>query len=142
MWFGVINLSDRDAVLFANDAFYRAFADRDLKAMEKLWSDKLPVCCLHPGWGPVFDLQEILKSWAAILMNPASPEIKCRDARAHVYGDVASVICFEELPAGTLVTTNIFHREENVWKMIHHQAGPTSASPSEAVGDEKAHRLH
>ena len=94
------------------------------------------------GAAIIFDLQEIFKSWEAILMNAESPEIKCRDARVHVYGDVASVICFEELPTGTLVTTNIFHREENVWKMIHHQAGPTSASPSEDVGDEIAHRLH
>ena len=139
---GKIKLSDRDAVLFANDAFYRAFADRDQKAMEKLWSDKLPVCCLHPGWGPIFDLQEIFKSWEAILMNAESPEIKCRDARAHVYGDVGSVICFEELATATLITTNIFHREEKVWKMIHHQAGPTPVLPNDEVGDKTVQRLH
>ena len=135
-------MSDRDAVLFANDAFYRAFADRDPKAMENLWSDKVPVCCLHPGWGPVFDLQAIFKSWAAILTNPESLEIKCRDARAHVYDDFASVICFEELSTATLIATNIFHREGNIWKMIHHQAGPTSAVPSVDEKDEKSQRMH
>ena len=137
-----MNLSDRDAVLFANEAFYRAFADRDTEAMEKLWSDKLPVCCLHPGWGPIFDLQAIFKSWEAILLNPESPKIECRNPRAHVYGDVASVICFEELPNATLITTNIFHREGKVWKMIHHQAGPISASPNDDLGNEKVERLH
>lgn len=135
-------MSDRDAVLFANDAFYRAFADRDPEAMEGLWSVKVPVCCLHPGWGPVFDLKAIVKSWAAILTNPESPKIKCRDAKARVYGDIASVVCFEELPGASLITTNIFHREGSIWKIIHHQAGPTSAAPSDDDKNENACRLH
>ena len=29
---------ERDAVLFSNEAFYRAFADRDFAAMDALWS--------------------------------------------------------------------------------------------------------
>ena len=31
-------LADREAVLFANEAFYRAFADRDIDAMDALWA--------------------------------------------------------------------------------------------------------
>ena len=31
-------MSDTDAVLFANEAFYQAFADRDEPAMETVWS--------------------------------------------------------------------------------------------------------
>ena len=135
-------MSDRDAVLFANEAFYRAFADRDPRAMEKLWSHKWPVCCLHPGWRPVFDPQAIFKSWEAILLNPESPKIKCRNPRVQVYGDVSSVICFEELATATLITTNIFHREGKIWKMIHHQAGPTSASPNDDLENNKVQRLH
>jgi hypothetical protein len=41
-------MSDTDAVLFANEAFYRAFADRDEEAMEDLWSATAQVACLHP----------------------------------------------------------------------------------------------
>ena len=74
-----VTLSDVDEVLFANEVFYRAFAVRDPKVMEALWSDVVPVCCLHPGWGPIFDRQGIVTSWAAILTNPDSPEIQCRD---------------------------------------------------------------
>ena len=135
-------MSDRDAVLLANEAFYRAFANRDPKAMEKIWYDKLPVCCLHPGWAPIFDLHAIFNSWEAILMDPKSPDIRCRNSKAQVYGDFATVICFEELPNAVLITTNVFHREGNVWKMIHHQAGPTSASLNDGMGDKKVHRLH
>jgi hypothetical protein len=39
------------------------------------------------------------------------------------------VICFEEIMNTFLVATNVFVREGRVWKMVHHQAGPTSAQP-------------
>lgn len=135
-------MSDVDEVLFANEVFYRAFADRNPKVMEELWSNVVPVSCLHPGWGPIFDRQGIVTSWAAILTNPESPEIKCRDAKALVYGDVASVVCFEELPGGSLIATNVFHREGKVWKIVHHQAGPTSAAPSDDTTSEDDRQLH
>ncbi len=40
---------ERDAVLFANEAFYRAFVDRDLATMEQVWSRRDSVVCIHPG---------------------------------------------------------------------------------------------
>ena len=122
-------MSDTDAVLFANEAFYRAFADRNEAVMEELWSASAQVACLHPGWGPLMGREEVLSSWIEIIRNPDSPAILCHDARAHVYGDTAYVICFEEIDANYLVATNVFVREGRVWKMVHHQAGPTSASP-------------
>jgi hypothetical protein len=42
-------IADREQVLFANEAFYRAFADRDIDAMDALWARGEPVLCIHPG---------------------------------------------------------------------------------------------
>ena len=42
-------MSETAAVLFANDAFYLAFATRDLSAMEALWAKACPVACIHLG---------------------------------------------------------------------------------------------
>ncbi|MEK9726186.1 MAG: nuclear transport factor 2 family protein [Rhodospirillaceae bacterium] len=122
-------MSDSDAVLFANEVFYRAFADRDEAAMEDLWSHVAPVACLHPGWGPLFGRDEVIQSWLAIIRNPDSPAILCHDAHALVYGETASVVCFEEIGGNFLVATNTFVREGRVWKMVNHQAGPTSVRP-------------
>ena len=135
-WLALYNfaMSDTDAVLFANEILYRAFAARDETALEDLWSDSEQISCLHPGWGPLFGREEVLSSWVAIIRNPESPEILCHNAHAHVYGDTAYVVCFEEIAGEFLVATNIFVREGRVWKMVHHQAGPTSVSPS--VDDE------
>ena len=127
-------MSDTDAVLFANEAFYRAFADRDEAAMDDLWSATEQVACLHPGWGPLFGRDEVVESWKAIIRNPDSPEILCHDARAHVYGNTAYVICFEEIAGSFLVATNVFVRDGSLWKMVHHQAGPTSVRPQVEEG--------
>jgi hypothetical protein len=39
-------MTDSDAVLAANLEFYRAFAARDLVAMEELWARRSPVGCV------------------------------------------------------------------------------------------------
>ncbi|MBO0736369.1 MAG: nuclear transport factor 2 family protein, partial [Alphaproteobacteria bacterium] len=48
-------MTDYDAVLAANLEFYRAFAARDLAAMDVLWAQRAPVACLHPGWTALKD---------------------------------------------------------------------------------------
>ena len=50
----------QEAVLFANEAFYRAFAERDIAAMEQLWAQAAPVACIHPGWSPVVGRERVL----------------------------------------------------------------------------------
>ncbi|MBT5051279.1 MAG: nuclear transport factor 2 family protein [Rhodospirillaceae bacterium] len=120
-------MSDTDAILFANETFYRAFADKDMETMADLWSRDNPVSCLHPGWGPLFDRSEVISSWAAILNAPEAPDIRCVNPTVHLFQDLGTVICFEQLEAGLMVATNVFVREGSLWKMVHHQGAPTSA---------------
>ena len=122
-------MSERTALLFANEAFYRAFADRDMAAMAELWSERTPVACIHPGWGVLEGRDKVLDSWAAILANPDSPAITCHDATAIVLGDSGFVICYELIDGQFLIATNVFVREGRLWKMVHHQGGPTSVRP-------------
>ena len=82
-----------------------------------------PVACLHPGWTALKDREAIIESWAGILSNPGAPRIACYDEQAFVYGDVALVLCEEELEGGTLAASNFFVREDGVWRIAHHQAG-------------------
>jgi ketosteroid isomerase-like protein len=116
-------MDDSDAVLAANLEFYRAFTTRDLAAMDALWARVAPVACIHPGWPPLADRDEIMQSWQGILSNPASPRIACYDERVLVYGETALVICEEELDGGTLIASNFFVREDGEWRIAHHQAG-------------------
>jgi len=127
---------DHDAVLFANEAFYRAFSARDVQAMDDVWARHCPIACIHPGWGPLYGRDAVMRSWAGILANPESPTIVCQDAKAVVFGDSAMVICFEAVPGGFLIATNLFVRHGHVWKLVHHQAGPTNVQPEAELPDE------
>lgn len=116
-------MTDQDAVLAANLEFYRAFAARDLAAMDALWSREAPVACLHPGWTALKDREAIMESWAGILASPDAPRIACFDEEVFLYGDVALVVCEEELEGGTLAASNFFVREAGAWRIVHHHAG-------------------
>src|ERR1700726_2793518 len=129
-----IAMTDQDAVLAANLEFYRAFATRDLKAMDALWARRVPVACLHPGWTALKDRDAIIESWAGILSNPDAPRIACFDEHAFLYGDVALVLCEEELEGGTLAASNFFVREDGVWRIAHHERRrPSGSRPKNAV---------
>ena len=116
-------MTDADAVLAANLEFYRAFATRDVAAMDAIWARRAPVGVIHPGWPALADRKAIIESWRGILANPAAPRIACYDERVLLYGDTALVLCEEELDGGTLVASNLFVREGGAWRIAHHHAG-------------------
>jgi ketosteroid isomerase-like protein len=116
-------MNDADAVLAANLEFYRAFAARDVEGMDAIWARRAPVACLHPGWTVLDERDEIMASWQGILASPEAPRIACYDERVLVYGDVALVLCEEELEGGTLAASNLFVREDGLWRIAHHHAG-------------------
>jgi ketosteroid isomerase-like protein len=122
---------DEIAVLDACSAFYRAFARRDLRAMEALWARVAPVTCIHPGWDALRGRDEVLASWRRILEGEA-PAIASTAASAHVSGDLAWVLCHERIRGGApLVATNVFVREAGAWRLCHHQAGPLAETRDE-----------
>jgi ketosteroid isomerase-like protein len=129
-------MSDSDAVLAANLEFYRAFAARDLVAMDALWAHRAPVGCVHPGWPALSDRDSVMESWHGIMSNPDAPRITCYDERVLLYGDAALVLCEEELEGGTLVASNLFVREEEGWRIAHHQAGQLMARRPQAARRE------
>ena len=134
-------MNEIDKVLAANLEFYRAFTAQDVAAMEALWARHLPVSCLHPGWTILRRREAVLQSWRDILGNPDAPRLMCHDEEAALYGEAAIVTCEEDLGTATLVATNAFAKEDGVWRMVHHQAGPLLGRP-EAQRPASARRLN
>ena len=132
---------DHAAVLFANEAFYAAFAERDLAAMDALWAAEGPVACIHPGWPALVARVEVMASWTRILANPDAPTVSSISPRALLLGDVALVLCHEQIQTAHLVATNVFRRgSDGAWKLVHHQAGPGPTPPRGAAAPEKPPR--
>src|ERR1700676_2840145 len=134
-------MTEKDEVLSANLEFYRAFTTQDLAAMEALWARTLPVSCIHPGWVALRERASVIQSWRDILANPDAPRLMCHDEDAAIYGAVAVVTCEEDLSTNTLVATNIFAKEDGVWRMVHHQAGPLVMQQAPRPA-ERSGRLH
>lgn len=122
---------ERDAVLAANRAFYRAFNDRDAAAMDLLWAPAGAMICLHPGQAPLHERTEIMESWRAILRHPQSPRVRCTNEWLIGRSGLALVICREVLAEVQLMATNSFVRLADGWHMVGHHSGPV---PSIDVG--------
>ncbi|MEQ9556125.1 MAG: nuclear transport factor 2 family protein [Rhodospirillales bacterium] len=117
-------MSDREAILFANDTFYAAFAGGSIKQMRAAWADDRDITCIHPGWRPLIGQKDVMDSWATILSTGETADIRCVGARAFSHGDTAYITGFERMPGTLLTATNVFVRAGAVWRMVHHQAGP------------------
>lgn len=130
-------MSSRElAVLKANRSFYEAFAQRDISFMDKVWSTRMAVTCLHPGWGLLVGREVVMDSWSSILGGARAPEISCHGETAYVLGDAAYVTCYELVDGNVLAATNIFVRENGDWRLVHHQAGesrPLQSTPEPAT---------
>jgi ketosteroid isomerase-like protein len=130
-------MSEMRAVLAANQAFYDAFAARDVETMEALWARRAPVTCVHPGWQALRGRDAVLASWRGILQGPNPPAITCADATAHLLGEAAFVICTERLPGVELVATNVFVREDGAWRLVQHHASGVARPVAEAEADDE-----
>ena len=126
-----MDTADQAAVLFANEAFYVAFQTGDAETMETLWANDALISCIHPGWQHLMGRDVVIEAWHSILANPPESTLKMGAATANVYGDMAVVICYESLGDITLAATNIYVREDNLWKLIHHQAGQSPPPPAD-----------
>lgn len=133
-------MPEQAKILFANEAFYVAIANRDGAAMEALWARSVDVACLHPGWPPISGHEDVVESWRRILENEDQPAINFSHATVQQIDGVAIVLCYENVAEHFLIATNIFVQEGDDWKMIHHQSGGCPP-PEKAPAEEPQSRL-
>ncbi len=125
-------MSDTDAILAANAAYYRAFSTGDVDAMSRIWADD-GVSCVHPGWTPLIGRAAVIESYRNILASPNRVRIAHREDTAIVSGDDGRVVCIE-IVEGTalLAATNLYRRIGGAWRMVHHQASPIAVAAEQS----------
>lgn len=128
------------AVLAANEAFYDAFRNRDMAAMQSVWSARTLVVCVHPGTDSVEGIDKVMTSWSSILRHPKAPRVTCSRSRVQVLGTTAVVTCLEGIASESprLVATNVFVLEEGQWRLAHHHAAPLSLEAPRAAARHRA----
>jgi hypothetical protein len=105
-------MSDTDAILAANAAYYRAFSTGDVAAMDQIWADD-GVSCVHPGWTPLIGRAAVVDSYRNILTSPNRVRIAHREDTAILTGDEG-------------------RRIGGAWRMVHHQASPIAVAVDES----------
>jgi len=113
-------------VLLINSAFYDAFAAGDFLAVKDIWSKNHQTSVIHPGSAALHGQKAVMMSWELIFKNSGPHDIKCINEKVYLIGESAYVVCSEIFPEGQLIATNIFVIEDGGWRMVHHQAGPSS----------------
>ncbi len=125
-------MSDRDAVLEANAAFYAAFESLDLKRMEEVWLRAPYIKCVHPGWGLLVGWGPVMESWERIFSGTLGMRFTLTGVQAEVCGDLAWVVLTENIDSrhrdrkveAHVQATNLFERRDQRWFLVHHQGSP------------------
>lgn len=132
-------MSDRDAVLRANRAFYEAFESLDTEKMEAVWLRDQRIICIHPGWRKLAGWGPVMTSWERIFDNVFEMKFELGEADVMISGDIAVVIVEENLTQrgydgisrSQVLTTNVFERVGNAWFVVSHHGSPILAPPDD-----------
>ena len=119
----------REEALFANEAFYVAFATRDLAAMDDVWAHRPDVVCIHPGWPALTDRATVMESWSRILGNARQPTVVAHALTTVPCGEAMLVVCYERLEDTVMVASNLFVPGAGGPRLLIHHAGLCSDPP-------------
>ena len=161
-----LHLDDCGAVLLANLRFYEAFSLQDPEGMKSVWWHSPSVMCIHPSHPPLIGSRAVFESFQTIFDNgmkgggrshgsgiAASGGVFMTPTNIRglsVRGSTASLVCDEEVfskgSAGNtggilvnkLLSTNIFRKIGDVWKMSHRHASwhPETTAAQAAIKAE------
>ncbi|MGD1804046.1 nuclear transport factor 2 family protein [Dapis sp. BLCC M126] len=123
---------ENQAILAANQAFYRAFEKRDIVALDGILSKGINTVCIHPGRDAIRGFDKIRNSWDLIFKNTDYIEIDLDVITAEINGDIGYVVVvenFRQVNRGRRIkaesiATNIFEIMGGNWYLIHHHGSP------------------
>jgi ketosteroid isomerase-like protein len=140
--------SDESQVRAATIRFYDAIealvSGKGIELMKQACHHTDRVTGGHPSgeWAQGWD--EVLATWTVFggFGHPQRGGSRIRDLRVYVYGDIAYTTCiFIASPAfgaDALACTNVIHRVDGEWKVIHHHAdkSPKMGAALEKIAED------
>ena len=132
-------MSDREAVIEANRAFYRAFESLDIDKMAEVWLREPNIICIHPGWAKLSGWGPVMESWARIFEGTFEMKFELSEMDVMISGDLAVVVVLENLTQNgydgpsrsKVLATNVFERAEGKWWLVLHHGSPVMSPPME-----------
>ena len=130
---------DEKEVAKANESFYSAFESLNVHQMESVWAKDAEIQCGHPGWRILRGWKPVMESWQRIFENTPQIRFMLTDVVIEVRGELAWVTLYENLNsslegqnlAAMILTTNIFRKGADGWRMIHHHGSSVAQAPQD-----------
>jgi ketosteroid isomerase-like protein len=118
-------MTDKGTILTANEAFYRAFSQRNLSEMSLVWWQGTTSLCIHPGGQVLTGWESIRASWESIFKNTDSLEIETEILKAEIDHALAYVVVRETVLQSSRgrkmkaqsMATNLFQKKDGT-KMV------------------------
>lgn len=123
--------------------FYEALRDGDLDKLMALWSDDDDIVCVHPGSPRIIGPRAIRAAFEAMFATGrihAQPEhvrrVQLIDAAVHSLVERIDITTAEGPRTAFVVTTNVFHKTAQGWRLVAHHASPgTSGSDMPEIAE-------
>ena len=131
-----------DSPIDAEQAFYNAFRNLDIAAMQRVWADLPTVYCIHPSGQLYVGFAAVLQSWSMIFKGVEKPQLDYHlisESRhpTQVVHLVEEGIGAKSMPQESLsvvLATNVYVLSNEGWRICcHHAAARISAVESSAT---------
>ena len=131
-------MSEENMVKKASEQFYAGLnrmANGDASSLADIWSHDATVSAMHPIGGQTIGWDKVQESWEQVAGLASTGKIQLENQIIHVIGEMAYELGTERGKfdlAGQPVSlelrvTNLYRREDDGWKIIHHH---TDLSPA------------
>lgn len=143
-------------VVFANPedveaTFYEAIARGDLTALMSVWADDEEIVCIHPTGQRLIGAAAIRDSWRMIFANNSrltvrlSRGVRWNGMLMAVHNVVETLYIGSEQKAhGPMLSTNIYQRGANGWRMLAHHSSTADRelASTASTGDRDGNTSH
>ena len=132
------DMEDFEPVVEADAKFLRTLETLDVKGIMHCWSDFERITMLFPGVELARGRQEIEKAWTKVAANTSRLNVMLQPISVMRLGDLGWTFLSgrmvsthgDETLTVEVYITNIYRREEDGWKLLHHHAAPSPHQPA------------
>ena len=126
----------------AETAFYEALERGDLEAMMEVWAEDEEIVCVHPTGPRLNGYERVRESWSQIFNSRQRLRVHLSN-QVYVQAMMLSIhslhenilVAGEPKPRPPMVTTNVYVRTGNGWRMLVHHASPAPAAPASGAAE-------
>lgn len=130
-------------------AFYEALQRADIEQLMSCWADEDDIVCVHPGGPRLMGAQAIRAAFEAMFSHGtvrARPvqvrRVVALASAVHSVVEQVEVMLPDGLHQAVVLTTNVYHKTPEGWRMVAHHASPGGAPTTEALHQPQKPVLH